>query len=110
MSKVFYDKFIILEEVEIELVKMNLSKEERQEMDQLIDETLHHRVMDRILTHLPRPYHAEFLDRFHKAPYAEALVSYLNEKIETSVEHHVKDEVEKVKKEILGDIKSSKKK
>lgn len=110
MSKLFYDRFMILEEVEIELRKMNLSKEERQEMDRLIDETLHHRVMGRILTYLPRPYHAEFLDRFHKSPYDEALVNYLNEKIETSVEQHVKDEVEKVKKEILEDIRSSKRK
>ncbi len=109
MSKIFYDRFIILEEIEIELDNLGLEAEERQELDQLIDEMIHHRVLDRILTHLPREHHTEFLDRFHKAPYDEGLLDYLNEKIERSVEEHVREEIRQLKKEILKDIKSSKK-
>lgn len=108
--KVFYDKFIFFEELEIEVGKLVLNKEEKQETERLIDEITHHRVLERILTHLPRHYHAEFLDRFHHSPYDESLIDYLNEKIEKSVEEHVKEETEKIKKEILEDIKTSRKK
>lgn len=108
MSKIFYDRFIILEEIEVELDNLGLEAEERQELDQLIDEMVHHRVLDRILTHLPKEHHTEFLDRFHRAPYDESLIDYLNEKVERSVEEHVREEIGQLKKEILEDIKLSK--
>lgn len=107
MSRVFYDRFIILEEIDVELDNLGLETEERQELNQLIDEMIHHRVLDRILTHLPKKHHTEFLERFHKAPYDESLIDYLNEKVERSVEEHVREEMEKLRKEILEDIKSS---
>lgn len=108
MSKIFYDIHIHLEEIEVELDKLTLSHEEKQELEHLIEEMVHHRVLDRILTHLPREHHTEFLDRFHKTPYDHKLLSWLDARIEKSVEEHVKDEIEKLKKEILQDIKSSK--
>ncbi len=110
MSKIFYDVHIHLEEIEIELDKLEIEHDEKQELEHLIEEMVHHRVMDRLLTHLPRAHHAEFLDRFHKAPYDEKLLAWLDAKIEKSVEEHIKDEMEKMKKEILQDIKSSKSK
>lgn len=109
MSKIFYDKFIILEEVEIELKKLDMEHEERQEVEHLIEEMVHHRVLDRILTHLPRHHHAEFLDRFHKTPYDESLIRYLDQRIEKSVKEHVEEEIEKLKKEILEDLRSLRK-
>jgi hypothetical protein len=108
MSKLFWDKHIIFEEIEIELKGLELHRSERREVERLIDQLLSHRVLDRILTHLPKHHHDEFLKKFHEAPYDEKLVKYLDEKIDESVEKHVKDEVEKVKKELLHDIKSSK--
>lgn len=107
MSRLFYDHLIILEEVEIELDKLELEREEREEVDQLIEEIVHHRILDRILRHLPKEHHEEFLNRLHKAPYDAQLLEYINERVEESVEEHVKDEMEKLKKEILKDIKSS---
>lgn len=109
MSKIFYDKFVILEEVEVELKKLEMESEEREEVEHLIEEMIHHRVLDRILTYLPRHHHAEFLDRFHKAPYDEALIRYLDQRIEKSVKEHVEEEIEKLKKEILEDLRASKK-
>lgn len=110
MSKIFYDKYIILEEVEIELDKLEMDYEERQELEHLVDEMIHHRVMDRLLTHLPRHHHAEFLEHFHNRPYDEALIRYLDQRIEKSVKEHIEEEIEKLKKEILEDLRSSRKK
>lgn len=108
MSKIFYDHFIKLEEIEVEFDKLEMEPEEREELEHLVEEMVHHRVLDRILTHLPRHHHAEFLDRFHKAPHDESLIRYLDEKIERSVKEHVEEEMEKLKKEILEDLRSSK--
>lgn len=118
MSKLFFDRFIVFEEIEIELKKLDMSSEEKQEFNEIIEELLHHRIIDRVLTHLPRDHHEEFLTKFHKAPHDETLINYINERIseacraqnraiEESIEHHIHDEVQKLKKEILGDIHSS---
>lgn len=105
MSRVFYDRFIVFGEVEQEMDNLELDTEERHELERLIDELVHFRVVDRILRQLPRHFHAEFLDKFHKAPWDEELLAYLDERVEESVEKHVKEEVEKLKKEILEDLK-----
>ena len=105
MSKVWYDHLIILEEVEVELDKLEMDRDERREMEHLIEEMIHHRVMDRVLTHLPRKHHEEFLSRFTKTPHDPALIHYLDEKIEASVEKHVKDEMSKLKREIFNDLR-----
>lgn len=110
MSKIFYDHFIKLEEVEVEFDKLEMEPEEREEIEHLIEEMIHHRVMDRLLTYLPKHHHAEFLDRFHKMPYDESLIRYLDEKIEKTVKEHVEEEMEKLKREILEDLEASKKK
>ncbi|MEK7521814.1 MAG: hypothetical protein AAB599_03380 [Patescibacteria group bacterium] len=105
MSKVWYDHLIILEEVEIELGKLELDREEKRELEHLIEEMTHHRVMDRVLTHLPKQHHKEYLKRFANSPHDPGLIHYLNERIEESVEEHVKDEMKKLKKEILSDLR-----
>jgi hypothetical protein len=109
MSKLFWDKHIIFEEIEVELRGLDLPRREKIEIEHLIDQLVSHRVLDRILTHLPKEHHEDFLDKFHKAPYDEKLLKYLDERIEDSVEDHIKHEVGKIKKEILDDILSSKK-
>lgn len=108
MSKLFWDKHVIFEEIEVELKDLSLDLEERKEVEHLIDELLTHRVLGRILTHLPKEHHEEFLVKFHEAPYDESLLKYLDEKIEDSVEKHIRDEVETIKKEILEDLKIAK--
>ncbi|OGY09042.1 MAG: hypothetical protein A2782_00960 [Candidatus Blackburnbacteria bacterium RIFCSPHIGHO2_01_FULL_43_15b] len=106
MSKLFYDHLIILEEVEIELGKLELDRDEKRELEELIEETLHHRVLDRVLSELPRVHHEEFLQRFAETPHDPCLIGYLNKKIEQSVEEHIQDEVKKMKKEIMADIQA----
>lgn len=108
MSKIFYDQYIFLEELETELDSCDFEREERDEIDSLIEEMIHHRVLDRLLVNLPKEHHEEFLKKFHSAPYNEDLIAYINSKIESSVEEHVKDEMAKLKKEILEDIKKHK--
>lgn len=105
MSKIFYDHLIIIEEVEG--VLRGVEPEEKEELHRLIDEMIHHRVLGCILDHLPRKHHEEFLDRFHQAPYDESLINYLQLKTakEIDIEAKIKEEVGKLKKELLAEIK-----
>lgn len=110
MSKLYYDHLIILEDVEAELDQMSLSSEDKSEFENMIEELIHHRVMDCVLTHLPKPHHAEFLEKFSKAPFDPSLIRYIDQRIESSIEMHIKDEMETIKKELLRDLKSAQKK
>ena len=105
--KLFYDHLIVREEIEIELAKV--SSEEREELLRLIEEHLDHRILDVILTHLPKTKHENFLTKFHQAPHDKKLLDYLKKEIEADIEEKIRAEGEAVKKEILAEIKRAKK-
>lgn len=107
MSKLFYDHLIVLEEVEIQIASSNLDRKEKGEIQQMIEELVHYRVMAKILDHLPRQHHKEFLKQFHKAPYHEGILQFLKEKLE-NIEALIKEEILTLEKELLADIKSPK--
>ena len=105
MSKIWYDHLIILEEVDVELGKLDLEHEEKEELQHLIEEMVHHRVLDRVLQVLPREHHENFLQEFKKRPHDVALIHYIDERIDESVERHIQEEIGKLKEEILADLR-----
>jgi hypothetical protein len=110
MTKVFYDHLIDIEEVLGELENYEIETEEREEIRIIIDETFHHQTINIILTHLPTQHHQNFLDRFHQSPHDQELLVFLKEQIEADIEEEIKKQAQKIKKEILADIKKSLKK
>ncbi len=100
MAKIFYDHLVVHEEITAELDKYNIRVEEKEELIQLVDQTLHHHVLDVILTHLPKEKHEEFLTKFHKAPHDESLLDYIKD-----FEEEIIKEAKKVKLELLAEIK-----
>lgn len=108
MSKLFFDHLIVLEEVEAEIKNVAQTREERDELWQLVDETVHHKVLDTILDKLHHSYHEEFLEKFHKAPYDEALLDYLKEKIGENIEEIIRNEIGTLAFELLEDLRSRK--
>lgn len=109
MSKLFFDHLIVLEEVDAEIKNTAQTKEERDELWGLVDEMVHHRVMDTILDRLHHSHHEEFLEKFHKAPHDEALFDYLNEKIGQNIEELIKAEIGDLAFGILSDLREKKK-
>lgn len=101
MSKIFYDHLIIIEEVIAVLDEHKLSPKERTELLQLMDQTLHHRILDVILTLLPKEHHETFLTRFHKAPHDPGLIPFLKERTNKDIEKVILSEANKTKKELL---------
>lgn len=110
MSKVFYDHLIILEGVEDEIKSATETHEEREELYEIIDEIIHHKVLGIILDYLPEKHHSTFLEKFHETPHDHGLMEYLNKKVEKNMEEIIKQEIGSLAYEILQDIKGSEEK
>jgi hypothetical protein len=109
MSKLFFDHLVVLNEVDVFVKKTAQTKEEKEELWQLIDEIVHHRVFDTILGKLPEKHHQEFLEMFHSHPHDEGLIDYLKEKIGENIEELIRQEIGGLSSEILENIQESKK-
>jgi len=105
MSKVFYDHLIVLTEVEAEIKKTAQTPEEKEELWKLVDEMIHHRVMERVLDKLPKVHHEDFLTRFHEAPHDDNLIDYLTKQMGENVEELIKREIGELAYELLAEIR-----
>ena len=109
MAKVFYDHLIKFEEITEELGRYELDVVEMEEIIRLADETIHINVLDVILTHLPKEKHEEFLIRFHDAPHKKTLIDYLEKEAHPEIQKKISEAAEKTKRELLNEIRRSKK-
>ncbi|MFI5241065.1 MAG: hypothetical protein ACHQUA_01390 [Microgenomates group bacterium] len=108
MSKLFFDHLIVLEDVDKKIKESTDSSEEREEMWGLVDEIVHHKVLETILDRLPRESHEEFLDLFHKSPHNEELIiGYLKGKISQNIEEILRQELGNLAYDLLEEIKVS---
>lgn len=101
MSKLFYDHLIILSDLEVEIKKIAETADEREELWQIVDEIIHHRILGCMLGYLPEHHHHEFLEKFHQAPHDEILFDYLKEKIGKDVELFIEKEINNLENELL---------
>jgi len=101
MTKIFYDKLTNLKKVEKKIKKVARTPEEREELYQLVDDILHHRVLGKILEKLPESHHSEFLDEFKKKPHDESLFEFLGKRIEGDVKEFIKSEIHALAVELL---------
>lgn len=108
MSQIFYDHLILVDEIVAELDVHKMDPEERQELLDLIDQTLHHHTLNVILNHLPKEHHQTFLDRFYQKPHDAELLKFLKDNIAVDIEKEIKTQADRVKKDILAEIKKSK--
>jgi len=107
MTKIFYDHLIVFEEVLTELDSYELEPEERSELVILIEENLHHTVLDVILTNLPKEQHEVFLAEFYQTPHSKKLLVFLETHAGPDISDKISQAVAKAKKEILSEIKNS---
>lgn len=106
--KYFYEEIIEIESVLIELDELELKDEHKKHLAKLVDSTIHHTVLDIILSKLPQEEKAVFLARLKNNPRDKELRKFLNTKVE-GIEKDIKEAVEKLKKELHEDIKEAKK-
>lgn len=101
MSILFFDKLIILDKVEKKIKRMSSTSEEKQEFFQYVEEIIHHKVIGCCLDHLPKDNHSEFLEKLHKSPYDEKLLTYLDEKTKKDMKKIIKNEIKDLTKDLF---------
>lgn len=101
MSKLFYDHLVEIDEI-TGLVDRDLVE--------LIDNTMHHHILDEILTHLPVEHHKTFLERLAEAPSDQGILIFIQEATVIDITQAIRKRAKAVKKELLKEIKSSRKK
>ncbi|MBI2018061.1 hypothetical protein HYS92_03340 [Candidatus Daviesbacteria bacterium] len=105
--KYFYQKYIVIESLVGKLHEMNLSDEERLHLATLIDSTLHHAILDEILSNLATEDKRLFLKRLEDDPSSEKMMEFLKEKIE-GIEEKIKKVSDDLIQEMHEDIKKAK--
>ena len=109
-KQIFYDYLIHTEEITLTLEGDCLDEVEKEELIGLIDQTLQQQTLEVILDNLPKEFHQEFLKMFSENPYNPHLLTFIKEKVTIDIENVITEKASKTKKEILSDIKKSKKK
>jgi hypothetical protein len=106
MSKLFFDGLFDLNKVEAEIKKVFPEKETREETESFVGDIIHDKVFDKILENLPKDYHIEFLELYHKCPYDEEIIfTYLKGKAGKDIKETLKKELENIDSDILKEIR-----
>jgi hypothetical protein len=104
MSKVYYDHLIVLDDIENKIKDIAETREEKEELWQLVDDIIHNRVLVCVLDNLPKDHHEEFLGMFHEAPHSLSLMDYLKERIKDNIEELIKQEIGGLATELLEEL------
>ncbi len=110
MSKLFYDHLIQLTEIELVIKKNVSSKEEQEELWQLVEDMVHHKVIHVILDKLPKAHHNEFLEEFSKAPHDERHLHFLKDRTGKDIEEVIQKELATMEEELLRELLATSKK
>ncbi len=106
-KKTFYHHLISIEEIDIELNKLGLPEHERIELLNIAENTIHHTIIDVVLSELSKEDKKTFLEHHSKSNH-ETTLRYVKGKI-TNIEGKIRVAAEDLKKELLKDIRDLKK-
>lgn len=108
MKNFFYSHLIEIESIIVELDKLDLSKEQKLHLTGLIDSSLHHTILDAVLSELTPADKRVFLNHLQEDDQSKVW-EFLNEKVD-----HIEDKIKKVaddlKEELKKDLKEAHKK
>ena len=107
MKPFFYSHLIEIESVIVELDQLDLSKEQKAHLISLIDSSLHHTVLDAVLSELSPEDKKVFLNHFKEGEHSK-IWQFLNEKVD-GIEDKIKTAAEGLKTELHKDLKKAKK-
>ncbi len=107
-TTLFYSHLINLKDLIRQLQSFGLRPEEHDEIIEIVEDTLHHRILIAILDILPEEHHEVFIARFTKTPHDRELLKFLRENAVSDPEVKIMSEAEIAKREFLFDIHFSK--
>ena len=100
--KYFYSHLIEIESIVVELDKLDLSPEQREHLTNLIDSSLHHTVLDAVLSELPPHDKKVFLQALKEDDHSK-IWQFLNEKVD-NIEEKIKKAADDLKSELHKDL------
>lgn len=106
MKQHFYSHLIEIDALHIELDLMDLTSDERHELMSLLEGSVHHLIMDTILSELSEAEKKEFLS--HVASEKHDEIWKLLKKVK-DIEHKIRQAADDLKKQMQHDIKEAKK-
>ncbi|HBQ51167.1 hypothetical protein A3B42_05200 [Candidatus Daviesbacteria bacterium RIFCSPLOWO2_01_FULL_38_10] len=106
--KQFYAHLIEIESIVVELDKMNLSDAQKLHLTSLIDSSLHHTILDAVLSQLEDSDKKVFLNHLREDDHGK-IWQLLNEKID-NIEDKIKKTADNLIKEMHKDMKKAKEK
>lgn len=106
----FYHHLVHTDDVIAEINLYDISVDEREDLTSLVRQIFHNHTFNLILSHLPKNKHREFLSKFESLPHDLVLLEFIKKEIKIDIEEAIKNQSEKIKKELLAEIKKSHKK
>lgn len=103
--KQWYTHLVEIETIIIELDKMDLSKEDKLHLAHLVDSSLHHTILDAVLSQLKEEDKRIFITHLNENDH-DKIWQFLNKKVD-GVEDKIKKVTEELKKELHEDIKEA---
>lgn len=102
----FYSDIVEMDSVYIEIDSLSMSDDEKSHLKKIINSSLHHTILDAILSELSEDDKKIFLDHVFSGRHDEVW-EHLNEKIE-KIEEKIQKTADELKEKIREDIKSTK--
>lgn len=102
----FYSHLIEIESIVTELDKLDLSEEQKIHLTGLIDSSLHHTILDAVLSELSPEDKRVFLNHLKEDDH-DKVWKFLNEKVD-NIEGKIKKAAQDLKMELHNDLKEAK--
>lgn len=105
-KKHFYNHLVEFESLIVEINKLEMSEEERAHLISIVDSSLHHTVLDAVLSELSDEDKKKFLEHLSIDDH-DKVWRHLNEKVD-NIEEKIKNAAHSLKQELHKDIEESK--
>ncbi len=106
MKKNFFSHLITTEDLESELENLKMTNDEKIHVMKLIDESIHHTILDAILSELSEQDKKEFLKHLDSEDH-DLIWEFVNGKID-NIEDKIKKAADEIKEELHQDVNSTK--
>lgn len=104
--KKFYSHLVEIDSLIVELEEFDLSDKQRTNLAQLLDTSVHHVVLDAILSELSEEDKIEFLSRLSEDNH-DKIWEHLNRKVD-NIEEKIRTAAEGLRRELQVDIREAK--
>ena len=104
--KKWYTHLIEIESITKEQDKMDLSSEEKLHLAHLVDSSLHHTILDAVLSQLSNKDKEVFLNHLKEEDH-DRIWQFLNEKVQ-DIEEKIQNAAEELKNKLKKDLKETK--